>query len=103
MSRLEKKLMQKYSILSLRFVFFFVIALIVKISLLLYFSSGYKDELFIPFISAFIEFGGNPWENQTIPSDSFPYPPLMCSAQLNQDTFLKEFSYSIGDISSLEV
>ena len=31
-----------------------------------------------------------------------PYT-LNCSAQLNQDTFLKEFSYSIGDISSLEV
>lgn len=36
--------------------------------------------------------------------DIFSVQPARCSAQLNQDTFLKEFcSYSIGDRSPLAV
>lgn len=56
-----------------------VATVITKILLMLIFSSGYKDLLFIPFIDLFLEQGGNPWQNVFINSLGleFPYPPAM--------------------------
>jgi len=55
----------------------FGIVLIAKLVLLALFSSGYQDELFIPFVMQFLSDGGNPWANPNAHADAFPYPPLM--------------------------
>ncbi|MFT6260419.1 MAG: uridine kinase [Crocinitomicaceae bacterium] len=62
---------------STKFKVFFGIALLVKLALLTLFSSGYQDDLFIPFVLNYLEFGGNPWEYQDASHEAFPYPPLM--------------------------
>lgn len=41
------------------------------------FSSGYEDDLFIPFVMEYLAHGGNPWEYPSITKEAFPYPPLM--------------------------
>lgn len=51
----------------------------VKLFALVAFSSDYKDQLFLPFVYQFLEFGGNPWQYAALnaPSLEFPYPPMM--------------------------
>ncbi|MEM9103099.1 MAG: hypothetical protein AAGB12_12325 [Pseudomonadota bacterium] len=55
------------------------ITLLIKCLLLIGFSSGYQDDLFIPFINHFIHNGGDPWEAVVVKNieADFPYPPLM--------------------------
>ena len=56
---------------------FFGVAIALKLVLICLFSSGYQDQLFVPFILQYIELGGNPWEYPNVSSEAFPYPPLM--------------------------
>jgi len=59
-------------------IFFFGI-LAAKLFLLTFFSSDFRDTLFVPFIKTFLSEGGNPWEfvlHNNLPYE-FPYPPLM--------------------------
>jgi uridine kinase len=65
------------STFSIKFKWVFSLTLLLKIVLLILFSSGYQNDLFFPFVLSFIEQGGNPWEYQQTSSESFPYPPLM--------------------------
>ncbi len=50
-----------------------------KMILMTIFSSGYQDQLFVPFVTQFLQEGGNPW--QWVQSEGvaveFPYPPFM--------------------------
>ncbi len=62
---------------SKKFKLFFSLTILLKIILLVLFSSGYQDQLFIPFVLNFIEQGGNPWEYHQTSYEAFPYPPLM--------------------------
>jgi len=55
----------------------FGLVIVTKIVLLLLFSSGYQETLFFPFITSYLEQGGNPWEYTHIENEAFPYPPLM--------------------------
>ena len=50
-----------------------------KIVTTLLFSSGYKEELFVPFVTNFVSNGLNPWNAALATGhlDAFPYPPLM--------------------------
>jgi uridine kinase len=52
---------------------------VIKLFILASFSSGYKEELFVPFVDHFLSFGGNPWDAfySQDSMDVFPYPPLM--------------------------
>ena len=56
-----------------------ILLVILKLTLGAFFSSDYQSEIFIPFTTHFLKFGGNPWqyfyENNS--SIAFPYPPLM--------------------------
>ena len=54
----------------------FSLTILIKIVILILFSSGYRDDLFIPFVLNYLESGGNPWGEPSI-HDAFPYPPLM--------------------------
>ena len=59
---------------------YFYIVVSFKILLLAIFSSGYKDELFTPFLIHFIENNDNPWQyfyESKLNLDSFPYHTLM--------------------------
>lgn len=69
--------MQLDATFSTKFKVFFGLTLLAKLALLALFSSGYQDDLFIPFVLNFIENGGNPWESQQASHEAFPYPPLM--------------------------
>ena len=53
--------------------------LFVKISLAACFSSGYLQDLFLPFVSAFVNGHLDPWAYFSLQTTtaSFPYPPLM--------------------------
>ncbi len=62
---------------SKKFKLVFSLTVLLKIVLLVLFSSGYQDQLFIPFVLNFIEQGGNPWEYHQASTEAFPYPPLM--------------------------
>jgi uridine kinase len=58
---------------------FFLSVLVVKLLLLGFFSSGYQDALFTPFVNWFVNNEGSPWEaiyNGNLAAE-FPYPPLM--------------------------
>lgn len=67
-------------------------------ALLVLFSSGYEDGLFIPFVMEYLAHGGNPWEYSSITKEAFPYPPLMLyilsvfllPLQLAPDSFVLE-------------
>lgn len=52
---------------------------VLKLLTVLLFSSGYKDELFVPFVTNFVTTGANPWDTALSIGqlDAFPYPPLM--------------------------
>lgn len=52
---------------------------ILKIILMGCFSSDYQNKLFIPFVSHFVEYGGNPYQHfyEAEYTNSFPYPVLM--------------------------
>lgn len=57
-----------------------VASVLLKLVLLLLFSSAYENELFIPFLKYYVNNSGNPWEHfysQGGPLDAFPYQPLM--------------------------
>lgn len=69
--------MQQDATFSKQFKAFFGLAIAAKFILLIVFSSGYQEDLFIPFVVGFLEQGGNPWEYQSTIEDAFPYPPLM--------------------------
>lgn len=69
--------MQLDATFSKQFKIFFGLAIIVKLILLIVFSSGYQEGLFIPFVLEYLEHGGNPWEYQSTVGEAFPYPPLM--------------------------
>jgi len=56
---------------------FFAATIILKLVLICLFSSGYQDQLFVPFVLDFIEHGGNPWQYPHVSAEAFPYPPLM--------------------------
>lgn len=54
------------------------IIFVIKILLLLFFSSNYQNQLFIPFVEHFLSNLDNPWQyffDKQV--DKFPYPPLM--------------------------
>ena len=58
----------------------FAVVFCLKIFLLLFFSSDFKDKLFMPFINHFLKEFDNPWQYfyETYQKlDVFPYPPLM--------------------------
>jgi uridine kinase len=55
----------------------FILVFSLKILMLAVFSSGYQDDLFIPFVLEFLGNGGNPWEYASVEPEAFPYPPLM--------------------------
>lgn len=69
--------MQHDATFSTKFKIFYSLAIAFKLVLLVLFSSGYQENLFIPFVMSYLEFGGNPWEYQSITQEAFPYPPLM--------------------------
>lgn len=69
--------MQQDATFSSQFKIFFGLAIVVKFILLITFSSGYQESLFIPFVFEFLERGDNPWEYSSASIDAFPYPPLM--------------------------
>ncbi len=50
----------------------FGLVIVTKIVLLLLFSSGYQETLFFPFITSYLEQGGNPWEYTHIENEAFP-------------------------------
>ncbi|MEY8205382.1 MAG: hypothetical protein RPR40_09935 [Bermanella sp.] len=56
---------------------FFSLTILLKLVLLCVFSSGYQDQLFIPFVMDYLENGANPWEYHSASQEAFPYPPLM--------------------------
>lgn len=58
---------------------FFVILIVLKGILAFFFSSGYKDTYFVPFITHFVTHFENPWQYfYTHPSGAeFPYHPFM--------------------------
>ncbi len=56
---------------------FFSLTIGFKLVLLCLFSSGYQDQLFMPFVLDYLERGGNPWEYSSTSQGAFPYPPLM--------------------------
>ncbi len=62
-----------------KFHFFICIVTVIKIILMGMFSSDYQNNLFIPFITYFVEKQGNPWsafyEQGAI--NAFPYPTVM--------------------------
>jgi uridine kinase/Gpi18-like mannosyltransferase len=60
-----------------KFMVSFSLVIVLKILLLVLFSSGYQDDLFIPFVLNYLENGGNPWESLNTSQEAFPYPPLM--------------------------
>ncbi len=58
----------------------FALVVVVKIILMAAFSSGYMNELFVPFVKHFVQTFDNPWDffyQTTSQRDQFPYPPLM--------------------------
>ncbi|MBT5953771.1 hypothetical protein HOG98_03525 [bacterium] len=57
----------------------FCIVLCIKVVASLFFSSGFKDDLFLPFISHFLTVFDNPWEHFYLnPGGAqFPYHPIM--------------------------
>ncbi len=55
----------------------FIFVTMIKMILIILFSSEYRDGLFIPFVQEFLTQGGNPWEYTTLGDDAFPYPPFM--------------------------
>ena len=60
-----------------KFIFCFSIIFIFKIILAGLFSSDYQDKLFIPFVTGWLEHGGNPYDYFADKVNWFPYPPLM--------------------------
>ena len=69
--------MQQDQTFSTKFKVFFTSIIGLKLLLLCLFSSGYQDNLFIPFVLDYLTYGGNPWEHTVNPDVAFPYPPLM--------------------------
>lgn len=58
----------------------FAIVVGLKVILMAVFSSGYLNDLFVPFVRHFVENFDNPWDfffQSTSQRDQFPYPPLM--------------------------
>ncbi len=80
---------------------FFVGILVLKLALLLMFSSAIREQLFVPFVETYLTHGGDPWDfvySQGLAYE-FPYPPLML--------YLVSFSYwpyfeLLGEPSALE-
>ncbi len=57
-----------------------ILALLLKIVLMTTFSSGFENDLFVPFVRHFLETFDNPWAyfyQHSVTADQFPYPPLM--------------------------
>jgi len=69
--------MQQEITFSSKFKTAFGLVIVAKIALLLLFSSGYQETLFFPFVTSYLEHGGNPWEYRHTVHEAFPYPPLM--------------------------
>lgn len=58
----------------------FALVVVLKIILMAAFSSGYMNELFVPFVKHFVQTFDNPWDffyQTTSQRDQFPYQPLM--------------------------
>ncbi len=58
----------------------FALVIILKIVIMILFSSGYMNQLFIPFVSHFLTHFDNTWDyffRTTIQRDQFPYQPMM--------------------------
>ncbi|HEY9733403.1 MAG TPA: hypothetical protein V6C89_15900 [Drouetiella sp.] len=58
----------------------FLLVVAFKILIMSVFSSGYMNELFVPFLRHYVETFDNPWDfffRTTTQRDQFPYPPLM--------------------------
>lgn len=58
----------------------FALVVALKVILMSVFSSGYMNDLFVPFLRHFVENFDNPWDfyyQTTSQRDQFPYPPLM--------------------------
>ncbi len=58
----------------------FAVIVVFKMALMVLFSSGYMNQLFIPFVQHFISHFGNTWDffyQTTSQRDQFPYQPLM--------------------------
>lgn len=58
----------------------FAAAVVVKLVLMSLFSSGFEDELFLPFVHHFLSTFDDPWSyfyQQNVHLDAFPYQPLM--------------------------
>ncbi len=66
-----------------KFHFFIACLIILKITLMLVFSSEYQDRLFLPFVSDFVENGKNVYQSffERGELDSFPYLPVMLYTQ----------------------
>jgi uridine kinase len=58
----------------------FALVVFAKVLLMVLFSSGYMNQLFVPFVQHFIGHFDNPWDfyfQTTAQRDQFPYQPLM--------------------------
>ena len=58
----------------------FALVVFAKVLLMVLFSSGYMNQLFVPFVQHFISHFDNPWDfyfQTTTQRDQFPYQPLM--------------------------
>ncbi|NOU87914.1 uridine kinase [Paenibacillus sp. LMG 31460] len=72
----------------------FIILLFLKIILLAFFSSGYKEQLFVPFVNHFVTNHSNPWQHDFINNspNAFPYPAGMLYVLSIFDIFTQFFS-----------
>jgi uridine kinase/Gpi18-like mannosyltransferase len=57
-----------------------VLCLVLKLVAMTLFSSGFENELFLPFVRHFLDYFDNPWDyfyTRSPKGDEFPYQPLM--------------------------
>ncbi len=73
---------------------FFTISFLLKLIVLGLFSSDYQNNLFMPFVSYFVEYGHNPWQYiyDNALSVEFPYHPLMLYIYSIGGFFIKLFN-----------
>lgn len=58
----------------------FIAAICLKVAVMVLFSSGFENELFLPFVRFFVETLSDPWDfflHNSVRADQFPYQPLM--------------------------
>lgn len=75
---------------------FIILVTILKLILMGLFSSDYQNELFVPFLSSFIQKGGNPYQHfyETGMIKAFPYPAVMLFVELPAVMIIETFGIS---------